>query len=77
MEALGGAMRENHDLLCALGVSCAELDATVRTLLDAGALGAKLTGAGGGGSAIALARDEAQARAIAQRIPSAFVERLG
>ena len=35
-------------------VSCAELDATVETALAAGALGARMTGGGFGGSAIAL-----------------------
>lgn len=35
-------------------VSCTELDATVEAALDAGALGARMTGGGFGGSAIAL-----------------------
>jgi galactokinase len=35
-------------------VSCAELDTAVSTALDAGALGARMTGGGFGGSAIAL-----------------------
>ena len=36
-------------------------------LRGAGALGAKLTGAGGGGAAIGLARDGPHSRAIAAR----------
>ena len=46
-------------------MSCPELEETVAALRRAGALGAKLTGAGGGGAAIGLARDEASAREIA------------
>ena len=37
-------------------ISCAELDTAVDTALEAGALGARMTGGGFGGSAIALAR---------------------
>jgi galactokinase len=37
-------------------ISCAELDVTVDTALAAGALGARMTGGGFGGSAIALVR---------------------
>jgi galactokinase len=39
-------------------VSCAELDATVTAAIDAGALGARMTGGGFGGSAIALVPGE-------------------
>jgi mevalonate kinase len=51
---LGDLMTMNHGLLRALGVSTAELDALVDAALACGALGAKLTGAGGGGAVIAL-----------------------
>ena len=51
---LGPLMSENHELLVALGVSTPQLDQACRWALDAGALGAKLTGAGGGGCAVAL-----------------------
>ncbi|MGV0110122.1 galactokinase [Arthrobacter sp. CP30] len=37
-------------------ISCAELDTAVDTALDAGAIGARMTGGGFGGAAIALAR---------------------
>ena len=53
-EQLGPLMDANHDLLRTLGVSCAELDRLVEQALRAGALGAKLSGAGGGGNMIAL-----------------------
>src|SRR4051812_1245427 len=64
---LGARFDAAHAALRDLGVSCAELEEAVAALRRAGALGAKLTGAGGGGAAIGLARDEAHARQIAAR----------
>jgi len=55
VEALGRLMDVNHGLLSALGVSARTLDAMVWAARDGGAHGAKLTGAGGGGSIVALA----------------------
>lgn len=55
LERLGEAMNENHRILQQLGVSCESLDRMVVLALEAGALGAKMTGAGGGGCVIALA----------------------
>ncbi|MCU0723395.1 MAG: mevalonate kinase, partial [Planctomycetes bacterium] len=52
---LGAAMDEAHRLLGDLGVSAPALDALVRAAKEAGALGAKLSGAGGGGYLLALA----------------------
>jgi mevalonate kinase len=54
-EALGRLFDVAHGILCALRVSSPELDAMVHGARAAGALGAKLTGAGGGGAVIALA----------------------
>ncbi len=51
---LGRLMNVNHGLLSALGVSSRTLDAMVWAARDAGAAGAKLTGAGGGGCIVAL-----------------------
>ncbi len=51
-EALGDAMNVNHGILMALGVSSAEIDEMVYRLRRLGALGAKLTGAGGKGGAV-------------------------
>ena len=51
---LGRLMNFNHGLLTALGVSSRSLDAMVWAARDAGATGAKLTGAGGGGCIVAL-----------------------
>ena len=65
LPALGARFDEAHAILRELGVSCPELEEKVAALRAAGALGAKLTGAGGGGAAIGLGRDLTQARAIA------------
>jgi mevalonate kinase len=55
---LGAALDELHALLSTLGVSAPALDRLVAAARAAGALGAKLTGSGGGGFVIALARRE-------------------
>ena len=52
LEELGDAMNVNHGLLAAMGVSSPPLDAAADALRRAGALGAKLTGAGGDGGAV-------------------------
>jgi mevalonate kinase len=58
---LGRLMDFNHGLLSALGVSARTLDGMVWAAREAGAHGAKLTGAGGGGCIVALDRtDETQ-----------------
>jgi mevalonate kinase len=74
LPALGRLMDQAHAVLSDLGVSCAELEDAVRSLRSAGALGAKLTGAGGGGAAIGLAQNEAHARAIASKTGGFAVE---
>jgi mevalonate kinase len=52
--SLGYLMYENHELLKKVGVSHPMLDKLVNVAKKSGALGAKLTGAGGGGCIIAL-----------------------
>jgi hydroxymethylglutaryl-CoA reductase len=47
-------MNINQGLLNAIGVSTPELETMIDVARDAGATGAKLTGAGGGGSIVAL-----------------------
>ncbi|MFW5917433.1 MAG: mevalonate kinase [Halorubrum sp.] len=54
LAGLGELMDFNHGLLSALGVSARSLDEMVWAARDAGAHGAKLTGAGGGGCIVAL-----------------------
>jgi hydroxymethylglutaryl-CoA reductase len=53
-DELGRLMNICHGLLAAIEVSTPELDAMVSMARAAGATGAKLTGAGGGGSIVAL-----------------------
>ncbi|MCB9566424.1 MAG: mevalonate kinase [Myxococcales bacterium] len=54
LECLGEIMNVSHELLSALDVSAPALDHIVERARAHGAPGAKLTGAGGGGCAIAL-----------------------
>ncbi len=54
LNTLGELLNANHALLIDLGVSIPKVDIMVTTALQAGALGAKLTGSGQGGNIIAL-----------------------
>jgi mevalonate kinase len=58
VDTLGRLMDENHALLQKLGVSSPKLDGLVQAAKSTGALGAKLSGAGRGGSMIALVNPE-------------------
>ncbi len=64
LAALGRAFDRCHALLAAWGVSTPILDAMCAEARAAGALGAKLTGGGGGGCMIALVADEADAARV-------------
>ncbi|HDD43227.1 MAG: mevalonate kinase [Thaumarchaeota archaeon] len=55
VEPLGKLMIRNQELLRAIGVSAPEIERAVDACMSAGAYGAKLTGAGGGGCVIAVA----------------------
>ncbi len=66
---LGELMDHNHALLQEMGVSCRELDSLVQAAKSAGAMGAKLSGAGRGGSMIALVTQE-----TANRVTTALLE---
>jgi len=55
---LGELMNINQGLLNALRVSTPELERLIGIARDAGALGAKLTGGGGGGAMLALCADQ-------------------
>ena len=63
VDALGTAMRESWEAKrkLASGVSSQQIDAAVTRALDAGAFGAKLTGAGGGGFLLVICPMERQA----------------
>ncbi len=56
VEDLGRLMRGQHDRLVEIGVSTSELDRAVDAAMEAGAYGAKLSGSGGGGVAVAVCR---------------------
>ncbi len=60
IDTMGRLFDVAHGLLAGLRVSSAELDAMVHAARAAGAIGAKLTGAGGGGAVIALAPSHTQ-----------------
>ena len=70
LSQLGNLMNINHGLLVAIGVSNENLDRLVAVAREAGALGAKLTGAGGGGCMIALTTS-GKAKLIAKAISEA------
>ena len=78
---LGALMNANQRQLEAMGVSTPALEALVADAREAGALGAKLTGAGGGGCMVALAADaEAAARIearLAERASMTFTTTVG
>ncbi len=57
IEVLGDLMNINHGLLSAVGVSIREIEDIVYEARRLGAVGSKVTGAGMGGSVIALARE--------------------
>ncbi|BCX02673.1 MAG: hypothetical protein KatS3mg053_0611 [Candidatus Roseilinea sp.] len=65
---LGKLMNMNQLALERIGVSCSELERLIDAAIGAGALGAKLSGSGGGGIMIALTADDTrEAVAIALR----------
>jgi len=68
---LGRLMNRNHEMLRQIGVSTPDLDRLVAEALQAGALGAKLTGAGGGGCIIALCADKKDRSNIARKLRNA------
>ncbi len=71
VDALGTLMDENHALLIKLGVSSPKLNALVEAARIAGAIGAKLSGAGKGGNMIALLQAQADAAAIIEGLREA------
>lgn len=58
--ACGCLMNENQQILQEMTVSCLELENLVDTAVTAGALGAKLSGAGRGGNMIALVQPKTE-----------------
>ena len=64
---LGELMNVNHGMLSAIGVSNHRLEQLVYAAREAGALGAKITGAGGGGFIVALVSEEKACR-VAEKL---------
>ena len=62
---LGMCMDRTQELLSAVGVSCEAVDRLIAAAREAGAAGAKLSGAGRGGNVIALLGDETDEAALA------------
>jgi galactokinase len=74
-DAVGPLLTDSHvSLRDDFEVSCAELDTVVDVALDQGALGARMTGGGFGGSAIALV-PEGRREQIAAAVVDAFAAR--
>lgn len=72
--AIGPVLTEGHaSLRDDFRISCPELDLVVDTALAAGALGARMTGGGFGGSAIVLA-EEGGVAALTEAVEAAFAE---
>lgn len=64
LKTVGDMMNLNQHLLASLLLSTERIEALCAAARDAGALGAKLTGAGGGGCVVALAGDPDGERAV-------------
>ena len=70
-EQVGELMDENHELLNSIGVGHKILEELVEIAREKGALGAKLTGGGGGGNMVALAEDKETQKKICEAITEA------
>ena len=66
MQELGRLLTYNHAVLSTVGASTPKLDRLVDLLLALGCYGAKLTGAGGGGSVFAIPREGSTDALIAE-----------
>jgi mevalonate kinase len=73
LSTLGAIMNFFHAVLSRFGVSRKELDYMVERVLGAGCIGAKLTGAGGGGCIIALPK-HGEARVVAGSLKRKGIE---
>ncbi|MDI3403498.1 galactokinase [Streptomyces sp. B-S-A6] len=74
VRAIGPVLTEGHaSLRDDFRISCPELDLAVDTALSSGALGARMTGGGFGGSAIALV-ESSSADTVTKALAAAFTE---
>jgi mevalonate kinase len=81
LAALGAALDDNQRMLAKLALSTPVIDAMCTIARHTGALGCKLTGAGGGGCVVALAEDREGANRVLSawraRYRTGFVTELG
>jgi len=68
LRKVGLLMNENHHLLQEIEVSCKELDFLVELAIKKGAIGAKMTGGGGGGCILALTPGKVLQEKVARAI---------
>jgi mevalonate kinase len=68
LRSLGQLMTMNHKLLAGLMLSSTELEEMIAAAMEAGALGAKVTGAGGGGCMIALVESPAHRQKVSDAL---------
>ncbi|WP_405563130.1 mevalonate kinase [Streptomyces phaeochromogenes] len=73
LPALGRHLTDCHRMLADLGLTTDRTDALARTALDAGALGAKMSGGGLGGCVVALTTTVAHAESVS----TALADRTG
>lgn len=73
-QMLGKLLNEAQKELVTLGVSDLGLNKLVKFVLDEGALGAKLTGAGNGGCIIALAKNDSHSKQLTEKLLKSGVE---
>jgi mevalonate kinase len=76
LKLVGKLMNENHRLLQEIEVSCKELDDLVDLARKQGAVGAKMTGGGGGGCMLALTPGKALQENVASAIEAQGFEVL-
>eukprot|EP01060_Flectonema_neradi_P022677 TRINITY_DN3091_c0_g1_i3.p1 TRINITY_DN3091_c0_g1~~TRINITY_DN3091_c0_g1_i3.p1 ORF type:complete len:344 (+),score=70.93 TRINITY_DN3091_c0_g1_i3:55-1086(+) len=67
-DTVGRLMNENHLLLKKLGLSIPELEKIIKAATASGAIGAKLSGTGRGGIAVALCSDAASQQHVAEEL---------
>ena len=68
---LGMCMNRNHELLVELGLDCPETERLVEAAREAGAAGAKMSGAGQGGSVVVLLGDDGDSLATSAALKQA------
>ncbi|MFA5364643.1 MAG: mevalonate kinase [Candidatus Bathyarchaeia archaeon] len=76
LKLVGKLMNENHRLLQEIDVSCKELNDLVDLARKQGAVGAKMTGGGGGGCMLALTPDKKLQEKVASAIENQGFEVL-